>query len=239
MNNDLFPFKKKQHDEDEGWALTLADMMTLLLCFFVLILAISEVDKHKYSTVAQSLSDAMGGKAEQQAPPTASSLTMSVAPARNLFEVQLELARELKLDSDTVRLTMRPDAVAIELKGAVFFLSGSAELTPRALSVMRKIAAPLVQNAGEYDYIVEGHTDDVPMHSARFPSNWELSSARASAVARRLIDDGLPKNKVKVMGLADTRPVVPNLTSSGEPIPENRSRNRRVVILVKPVNDNS
>ena len=233
MNEPIFQKKRKQDDED-GWALTLADMMTLLLCFFVLILAISKIDNQKYSTVAQSLSTAMGGKSKAAAP-VANSVSMSVAPARNLFEVQLELARQLKLDADTVRLSMRPDAVAIELKGAVFFLSGSAELTPRAEQVMGKIAGPLVQNAADYDYIVEGHTDDVPMHSSRFPSNWELSSARASAVARRLIDDGLPKDKVRVMGLADTRPVVPNLSTRGDPIPENRSRNRRVVILVKPL----
>jgi chemotaxis protein MotB len=228
-----FPKKRRNTDDEDGWALTLADMMTLLLCFFVLMLAISEVDSQKYSTVAESLSSAMGGKSKT--PQQSGSMTMSVAPARNLFAMQLELARMLKLETDSVRLAMRPDAVAIELKGTAFFRSGSADLTPKAATLLRKIVTPLVKSTTQYDFVVEGHTDDVPMHSARYPSNWELSSARASAVARKLIADGLPKHKVKVLGLADTRPVVPNLSASGVPIEQNRSRNRRVVILVKPV----
>ena len=105
-------------------------------------------------------------------------------------------------------------------------------MTRKALDLLGIITRPLLDIP--YKITVEGHSDNIPIQSTQFPSNWELSSARASAVARYLIAQGFPKEKIQVVGLADTRPLVPNQDDNGDPIPENQSRNRRIVILVTP-----
>ncbi|WP_027178397.1 flagellar motor protein MotB [Maridesulfovibrio bastinii] len=226
--------KKAPQGEEGGWALTLADMMTLLLCFFVLLLAIADVDKQKYKEVSDSLSSAMGVPvADDQSRSNYSvpGSRISINPeGRNLFDLQLEISRLVGKSSDAIEIRMRPDAVAIILKGAVFFDLGRADLTARARSVLGKIVPKLVTT--RYNIVVEGHSDNLPIHSSQFPSNWELSSARACAVARYLIDAGLSKKKIKVLGMADTRPLVPNVDAAGNSIPENQKKNRRVTLLI-------
>ena len=220
----------------EGWALTLADMMTLLMTFFVLMLAVAEIDPVRFRQVAENLSETMGGESavtrggEEQ---SAYDIRMSVEERqKNLFELQLDLARMVGGQTDAVDLALRPDAVAINLKPDVFFSSGRAELTGRAKSILATISPALVNS--RYFITVEGHTDDIPILTDHFPSNWELSAARASSVARFLIQEGLPKERIRVMGLADTRPILPNRDEAGNPIPENQARNRRVTVLVHP-----
>lgn len=229
-----FQLKKKgPQGEEGGWALTLADMMTLLLCFFVLLLAISDVDKQKYKEVSESLASAMGVPVPPKGDSTEvqSGRQVSVTPAgRNLFDLQLEIARLVGRTSDAIEIKMRPDAVAVVLKGSVFFNLGRADLTAKAREVLDKIVPRLMKTP--YHIIVEGHSDNLPIHSSQFPSNWELSSARACAVARYFIDSGFSKKRLKVLGMADTRPLVPNEDSFGNSIPENQQRNRRVTLLI-------
>ena len=117
--------------------------------------------------------------------------------------------------------------------GGVFFKLGSAELTSEALRILDKLATPLTE--AHYKLTIEGHSDNLPIKSAQFPSNWELSSARASSVARYFIAQGFPKDSIQVMGLADTQPLAPNEDKKGKSIKANQSKNRRVVILVRPV----
>jgi chemotaxis protein MotB len=131
-----------------------------------------------------------------------------------------------------VALERREGAVAVDLQGKVLFELGSAELTTRAAYILRDIARTL--SGLPYHVTVEGHTDNIPIRTDRFPSNWELSAARAAAVARYLLDWGLDPGRMKVVGLADTRPLAPNVDERGRPLPENQVRNRRVVILVHP-----
>lgn len=213
-----------------GWALTLADMMTLLLCFFALMFTVAAVDTEKYEAMSAIMSEAMGGK-ERQTPQVVTPEGHK-AP-KNLFELQLELSRLVGREKG-LELKLKPRAVAINLPGALLFNLGKADLTPKAKAILDHISGPLMQT--EYGLTIEGHTDDIPIHSGRFPSNWELSSARASAVARHFIGHGFDRAKVKVVGLADTKPVAPNLDKKGRPIPANQAKNRRVTILVHPVN---
>jgi len=229
---DLRRFHKKDRDEREGWELSFADMMTLILCFFIVVVAISEVDKARFTKVADSMGEAMGKKetpAPKQEPAVPSEWRQKL---KSLNEVMAEIESRVGRESDAVDLEMRPDAVAVNLHGTVFFDLGSADLTPKALNLLGIITQPLLDIP--YKITVEGHSDNIPIQSVQFPSNWELSSARASAVARYLIAHGFPKEKIQVVGLADTRPLVPNLDDNGNPIPENQSRNRRIVILVAP-----
>lgn len=237
QNNNGFTLKRKAQSKEGGWALTLADMMTLLLCFFVIILTVSKVDESRYEAISDVMSEAMKGKNAPSArseQTSADQVQMTVgAKAKNLFQLQLEMAKLIGKESKAVNLKMRPDSVAINLQGGVFFQLGSANLTSEAIRILDKLAMPL--KGAHYKLTIEGHSDNLPIKSTQFPSNWELSSARASSVARYLIAQGFPKNDIQVMGLADTQPLAPNMTKSGKSIPANQSKNRRVVILVRPI----
>ena len=87
----------------------------------------------------------------------------------------------------------------------------------------------------DYQITIEGHTDDAPISTAQFPSNWELSTARASAVVHYFLEQGIAAQKLRAAGYADTFPVAPNRDSAGKPIPENQARNRRVVIKLEKI----
>lgn len=234
MSDDFQLKKRSSGGEEGGWALTLADMMTLLLCFFVLMLAIADVDQNKYKSVSESLAQAMGVDVQGRNPEAATgSARMSISQnQRNIFEMQLEMSRLVGRETDALKIKMRPDSVAIILKGNFFFGSGKADLTPGAIKVLEQIVPTLAKSP--YDIVVEGHSDNIPMKSSQFPSNWELSSARASAVARYLLKHGFSKKRIKVMGMADTQPMYPNTDENGKAIPENQRKNRRVTLLVFP-----
>lgn len=225
--------KKRPERPVTGWQLTLADMMTLLLCFFVIMLSVAKVDPARYEAMSDILAEAMKGKAAPSRRTAEKGATPTERKEKNLFELQLELAKLIGRESRAVNLKLRPDAVAINLTGGVFFQLGSADLTTRALTILDKLAGPLTD--AHYKLTIEGHSDNLPINSEQFPSNWELSSARASSVARYFIAQGFPRDDIRVMGLADTQPLAPNMDKGGNPIPENQSKNRRVVILVRPI----
>ena len=224
--------KKPRRSMDGGWQLTLADMMTLLLCFFVIMLSVSKIDPNRYEAMSDILGEAMSGKSAPSKRTAEQAQTPVDRKSKNLFELQLELAKLIGRESRAVNLKLRPDAVAINLQGGVFFQLGSVDLTTEALRILDKIAHPLTE--AHYKLTIEGHSDNLPIKSPQFPSNWELSSARASSVARYFIAQGFPKDDIQVMGLADTKPLAPNQDKNGKAIPANQSLNRRVVILVRP-----
>ncbi|MGE4298251.1 MAG: flagellar motor protein MotB [Desulfovibrionaceae bacterium] len=243
MGRTLRSLRKIERDDSGEWTLTLADMMTLILCFFVLIVAISVVDFERYEKVSESMSNAMTKKkapqrVKEEAPeplfPAEVRRSLAVATERrkSLDELLLDLQSRLSGAQEAVELEKRPNSVAINLKGPVFFELGSADLTAKAGSLLRDIFQAL--EGVPYKLVVEGHSDNIPIRSAKFPSNWELSSARACSVARYLIDSGFPSTSVSVLGLADTRPLAPNSDPLGRPLPQNQVLNRRVVILVEP-----
>jgi chemotaxis protein MotB len=119
----------------------------------------------------------------------------------------------------------------VQISSAAFFGTGFATLSDEGKAILRDVAANLRSPRFDgYLITVEGHTDDVPIRSTAFPSNWELSTARAAAVVHFLIDDGIPAIRLRAAGYADTFPVVPNRDEAGRPVPENQARNRRVVI---------
>ncbi len=234
LNGSFIP-KRKTRVPDGGWRLTLADMMTLILCFFVIMLSVSKIDLNRYEAMSDIMAEAMKGKdapSKQAAGEMRQPLDPVQKKQKNLFELQLELAKLVGRESQAVRLKLRPDAVAINLKGGVFFQLGSANLTSQAVTILDKLARPLTD--AHYKLAIEGHSDNLPIRSTQFPSNWELSSARASSVARYFIAQGFPKDDIKVLGLADTQPLAPNTDKAGVNLPENQAKNRRVVILVRP-----
>jgi len=124
----------------------------------------------------------------------------------------------------------------LEMNSAAFFESGSATLSASGKSILQGVAANLKSDAyKDYMVTVEGHTDDVPISTAQFPSNWELSTARASAVVHYFLSQDIPARKLRAAGYADTFPKAPNRDANGNAIPQNQAQNRRVVIKLEKI----
>ena len=134
--------------------------------------------------------------------------------------------------------TLSPYGLKIELSSNSLFNSGSADVKGSMQSSLTDLSG-IIQGLGEEDYIVEveGHTDNVPINTAKFPSNWELSSLRAVNVAKLFESMGVNKNQLSAIAYADTRPKQPNVDSNGIALPENQASNRRVVVHVKSLKE--
>lgn len=212
--------KVKGGEDSEDWLATYADAITLLLAFFVVLLSIAEPKQSKYEEVKQGLMSEFS-KDEQDTP------FNSILDSFNSIVVTNEMS-----DSATVEET--DDGVIIELDSNVLFESGSAKLKKAAAPILEQVAYSLMGFEYEdYTIEVEGHTDDVPISTARFPSNWELSAGRAINVVKFFMALGVDPMRLKAAGYADTRPKVPNRDAYGNPIPENQAYNRRVAIRLE------
>jgi chemotaxis protein MotB len=124
----------------------------------------------------------------------------------------------------------------LQIGSTAFFGSGFATLSSAGKSILSDVAITLNSDAlAAYRISIEGHTDDSPINTAQFQSNWELSTARAAAVVRFFLEQGIPARRLTAAGYADTFPLVPNRTAAGAVIPENQARNRRVVIKLEKI----
>jgi chemotaxis protein MotB len=250
-----------------AWVVTFADLMSLLMCFFVLLLSFSEIDAQKFKQIAGELSKAFGVQREvpvleipqgtspifdkfSPAPPEPTVLeqvkqtttteepeleTLKSPDAKAIAEAVQEQMDErvdrilevlepaiaegrISVTQDQTRIIIR-----IEEKGS--FTSASAEVTYDFEGLLLDMAPILADMPG--DIAIEGHTDDLPISTSQFASNWNLSAARAAAVANVLLARGqLKADRVSVTGMADTQPLVPNTSAA------NRARNRRVEIIL-------
>ncbi len=235
----------------ERWLVSYADFITLMFAFFVVLYASATANQKKQVQMAASINAAFralgifpsparrpvpdAGLTGSDKPLVPMNIVMGedvLAPAQvrqDLERMRSELTQTLsnQVASHTVSIQMGHDGLVISLREAGFFASGSATPKAETLPALRKIAASL-RNA-PYDLRIEGHTDDVPIHTAAFASNWELSTARATSIARMLIDRGLiPPQRVSAAGYAQYHPVAGNGT------PEGRAENRRVDLVVLP-----
>jgi chemotaxis protein MotB len=248
--------REEDHVNHEAWAIPYADLLTLLLAFFVVMYAISSLNTGKYRVLADALSVAFKGGtvAEDVGPmrpsgvsgltvldavqgrdygaPAAQSPAGGVAPGARPSPL-------LKADAITVRvaratvpqvmrdqITVRRHAfwVEVEIRNDVLFQSGSAVLNLEAEKVIARLALTL-RGFGN-PIRVEGHTDDVPIQGGMYGDNWELSAARAAAVVRVLVANGVDPGRLAVLGFGEHRPLRPNDS------PEGRSANRRVLLAI-------
>jgi len=214
-----------QEEEKEEWLTTYADAITLLMAFFVLFFSFSKVDLEIYDQVAAGLNENMASQERKN--------------DRNELEEDLRDILIQEGAEEAVKVGTDADgSITLELDGGAFFKPGSAELTDQAGPVLKSIyeelASPIYQT---FNISVEGHTDDDPISSLKFPSNWELSSGRASTVVRFMITEGMQRTRLKATGFADTRPKFPNRDASGVPIIDNMIANRRVILRInrKPI----
>jgi chemotaxis protein MotB len=225
----------------DRWLVSYADFITLLFAFFVVLFATGQSDKHKKVQLAASIQTAfhqmglfevrsdsptladipgIGGSA--QAPDLASPLP---ATPQSMLAVrqQIEQTARPEIDRGVIAVHESPNGLVISLQEAGFFDSGAAAIRPSALPVLDRIATVLPQSALR----VEGHTDNVPIHTVQFASNWELSSSRASSIARLLLlHANIHAENMSVAGYAEFHPVTSNDTVEG------RARNRRVDIVL-------
>jgi chemotaxis protein MotB len=244
--NARVPRSRVGHDR---WLVSYADFITLMFAFFVVLYAFARADQKKQVQVSQAIDAAFralgtftgnarsagstaGTGAGQSGAAAFRVVEERVAPAQvkvDLDRLRRELATTLQsqIASHAIALEMGPDGLVISLREAGFFDSGSAVPKVEAAPTLRTIAAKL--GAEPYDVRVEGHTDNVPIHNAEFDSNWELSSARATRIARLFVEvKAIPPDRVSAAGYAEFHPVASNDTAEG------RAQNRRVDLVVMP-----
>jgi chemotaxis protein MotB len=231
--------EQEPHENHERWLISYADFITLLFAFFVVMYAISIVNEGKYRVLSDALGDAFGGRG------AASTVNTQVEPvlplshivnrkrnemARREREKMAVLARELSatllplVKSGQVRVTQNARGISVEINASVLFAQGEAVLGQDAREILQSVGGLLRNDSHRIE--VEGHTDKVPIASAVYPSNWELSAARASSVVRLFIDSGVAEGRLSAIGYAATRPVAPNLDAAGQ------ARNRRVAVMI-------
>ena len=229
-----------------------ADFITLLFAFFVVMYAISSVNEGKYRVFGTSIMEAFGGqpqvKPETIVPLSENNMLLkSLVERKNakllerLHKQQENMQRIAKnlnevmaplVTSGQVSVSQTSRGVVLEINASALFDQGDADLHSASIKTLSEVAGIL--GAGDQAIEIEGHTDDVPIKTPRFPSNWELSSARASSVARLFIEHGIVATRLTVVGSAANHPVAPNDTQEG------RARNRRMTVtLMSPAMERS
>ncbi len=213
------------------WVVTFGDMMSLLLCFFVLLLSFSTMETERFKIIAGYIREAFGVQVDYhytEIPSGNTVVTVEFNPPvpgkPMIFKKISDIIHELELDT-LVEAEQEKDGVRIRMDGALVFPPGSAQLSPDAVPFLEHVAKVIEESYA--DVVVEGHTDNAPIHSSVFPSNWELSAARAAAVVRFFESRGIPGFRLQAVGYGDTRPISENFTEEG------RRKNRRVEILIK------
>ena len=205
--------------EDEEWLMTYADAITLLMAFFVMLVSFSKIDLPTFEEVMAGIKDEIG---------TGVTVSTTTQMQEELEAAVFEMQAEKVVD---IQKTDR--GITIEMAAGAFFVPGTATLRAEALPILESMSVTFAREKFKYFNIsIEGHTDNEPINTAQFPSNWELSSGRSGAVARNFIEIGLHPFRQSVIGHADTRPKFPNNDIAGKAIPENQARNRRVEILL-------
>jgi len=241
------PRSRVTHDR---WLVSYADFITLLFAFFVVLYAFARSDQKKQQEITASVDQAFrslgifpgASRHPGSAPANASEKALMpmnivmgedvLAPARvkeDLEALRREMQQALsnEVATHTVSIQMGRDGLVISLREAGFFASGSATPMPQTLPTLRRLASSL--SHAPYDLRIEGHTDNVPIHTGEFDSNWELSSARATRIARIFLEmNAMPADRLSAAGYAQYHPVASNDT------PEGRAQNRRVDLVVLP-----
>ncbi|MEF9933833.1 MAG: flagellar motor protein MotB [Clostridium sp.] len=227
------PRKKKEesHVNHERWLITYADLITLLMVFFIIMYSMGRMDIQKYQQLATSLNVAFtgGGKSPigTEKPPISEGGIVVIPEAKQMENAKKEVDEYLKGEglSNKVETNIDERGLVISLQDTVIFDSGSAAVKPQQAETLVKIGSILKKMP---NYIrVEGHTDNVPIKNTKFSSNWQLSSVRASNMVEILVAKSLiAPSKISAMGYGEYRPVSDNSTIQG------RSKNRRVDIVI-------
>lgn len=238
-------------DEEGGstWVITFADMMTLILVFFILLYTLADFEDEAYKQLVESVQvidgdgnqisviDFATRKGRNPEPLKAIEdmlgMNPSHVPVENL-KPALVAEMESMIDNtdlaDSVELAYNGDQINLQIDGRYLFESGQAELKDRARFIFANLAQ-MFRDYADYKIAIRGHTDDQSIQTAQFPSNWELSAVRATTVLRYFIRQGIDPRRMTATGYADYLPLVENSNS------ENRARNRRVEFVLEKEKD--
>ncbi len=239
--------KKKFNQEDDsgggggGWLTTFSDLMSLLLTFFILLYSMSDVDAKKFEAISNSLQSVLSGVGTPS--PIVTSMPSGDANTDLDLDIDIDLdklginagilAMEEKVSdyvdeqglAAEVTVSMNKRGVFVDIKEAILFDPGSANLKPGGEVVLQKLEG--LVNDFENDLVIEGHTDDIPMNTAQYPSNWHLSTARAISVLTHMVEyENVDPTRLSAVGYGEYNPILPNDS------PENKAANRRVNILI-------
>lgn len=235
-----------QKASHERWLITYADLITLLMVFFIVMYAMSTVNHKKYESLASSLQIAFNSGSGQNVVTNfqGEAILASMKTQLNDGGVRTSEDNELRaVEKQTreyiekneleksIRLALTERGLVISLVDTVLFPSGQAELTPQAKLILNKLAGIIAKVPNQIR--IEGHTDNIPISNTRFPSNWELSTARATQLVAYFVEKhGLPPQNLSAAGYSEYRPIVPNNSEA------NRALNRRVDIVILRTNLN-
>jgi len=212
----------EEAEEDLEYLLTYSDMITLLLAFFAILIASSTPDQALWEQMKEGMRSEVTGTEIQKTP---------------LAEIKADLDSVLvnEREQDLVNIDLTTKEIVMTFNSSSLYISGGAELLPSGESIISKVSDAL-NGLSFYNFKVdiEGHTDNVPINTLRFPSNWELSVARASEVVKFLVNQGYKPSNLKASGYADTQPLpdAPHTDEFGQDIIENRAKNRRIVLRI-------
>lgn len=203
--------------DEAGWLVSYADLMTLVACFFILMMAFANYDPATFQRKAEVMAKYFHGEND-----------LSDSKMKQLM---VELQSISNMDN-VIKIKQNDEGLDIVLNVKSFFNLGKATLTENSEKFIDLVIDKIMSTHKNVRVLVEGHTDNIPIRSRYFPSNWELSAARASTVVRRFETKGFDKNFLVAIGYGDTKPAFPNNDKDGKPIKENQLRNRRIVLRV-------
>ena len=241
--------RRQDEENHDRWLISYADFITLLFAVFVVLYAMSKIDEGKYKVLGSSLNTAFGsvslgnrnaGESVHISPQNEQDLLLkSLVDKRNAKmaeqlrkqkEAMQAMVNELTqvlaplVKNDLVSVTQSPRGVVVDINANALFEQGEAALQKSAARTLTAVAKVL--DTGTQLIEVEGHTDDIPIFTPQFPSNWELSAARASSVVRLFIEQGVKAERLRAVGLASYHPIFTNETAEG------RAKNRRVTVTI-------
>lgn len=204
--------------DDDGWQISYLDIITILLGFLIILISVSYFTDYEYFSV----SDLFKSSADE---------VEYITTPINQIEKGLELALLQEIATNQIEIERDLNDLLIRFPSDDLYLSGSATLQAEALELLNEVIEAIKDNRYD-DFLidVEGHTDDVPIASGAYPSNWELSTARATNVVKYFTGMGIDSERLKASGYGDSQPLVPNRDEQGNPILKNQAKNRRVVL---------
>lgn len=213
--------ESSDENKGEAWLATYGDMITLLMCFFVLFFSVSDVNVALFEDLKNGFeSDVLN--------------TDNGTPISMLANQLDSVYDHPEHDDEDVEVELLKRGINIRLASSDLFRSGDATLSRSGRYIVDSVTVQLLDIVERYHLTcdVEGHTDDVPIRSYKFPSNWELSASRAANVLRRMIDAGIPEDQSRAIGFADLRPLIEPRDSTGTLVKGARRANRRVEIII-------
>ncbi len=230
--------RRRRGDVDD-WLMTYADMITLLLCFFAVFLSVSVPKKEKFERAQKEVRQTFGRPDVPEGiyPPRRVPMNFSEEDESEVIRGALPSIVGSYDPNKGAQVKKEGDRITtIEMSSAPFFASGSATLSEEGKKILGGDLLKLFNDKyKDFNITVEGHTDDNPISTLQFPSNWELSTGRAAAVVRFFMSQGIPPARLSAAGYADTFPKIANRDNAGKPIAANQAQNRRVIIKLEKI----